>query len=76
MMSFLIYFVNHSITEQILQPNREISNLTSFVDDRYKTPIEEIQTVVYGAVSAKQSVKLRQSLNHIHDLEIRKVEIK
>ena len=34
-----------------------------------KTPIEEIQAAVDGAVSPEQAVKLRQCLNHIDELE-------
>lgn len=40
-----------------------------FVDSRCKTPIEEIQAAVDGAISPGQAVKLRQCLKHIYDLE-------
>ena len=33
-----------------------------------KTPIEEIQAAVDGAVSNEQAVKLRQCLSHIDEL--------
>ena len=49
--------------------------MTPFVDGRCKTPIEEIQAAVDGAVSAEQAVKLRQCLNHIDELEKHKSEI-
>ncbi len=42
--------------------------MTPFVDRRCKTPIEEIQAAVDGAISPEQAVKLRQCLNHIDEL--------
>ncbi len=44
--------------------------MTPFVDGRCKTPIEEIQAAVDGAISTEQTVKLRQCLNHIDELEV------
>ena len=44
-------------------------------DGRCKTPIEEIQAAVDGAVSTEQAVKLKQCLNHIDELEMHKAEI-
>ena len=38
------------------------------MDPRCKTPIEEIQAAVDGAVSPEQAVKLRQCLDHIDEL--------
>ena len=35
---------------------------------RCKTPIEEIQAAVDGAISKEQAVKLRQCLDHIDEL--------
>jgi len=49
--------------------------VTPFVDGRCKTPIEEIQAAVDGAISEEQAVKLRQCLNHIDELEKHKSEI-
>lgn len=49
--------------------------MTPFVDGRCKTPIEEIQAAVDGAISEEQAVKLRQCLNHIDELEKHKSEI-
>ena len=34
-----------------------------------KTPIEEIQAAVDGAIAPEQAIKLRQCLNHIDELE-------
>jgi len=60
---------SRSITEQILAHPGEIFDVTPFVDRRCKTPIEEIQAAIDGAVSPEQAVKLRQCLNHIDELE-------
>lgn len=53
----------------------ETFNVTPFVDRRCKTPAEEIQAAVDGAVSPGQAVKLRQCLAHINELEAHKREI-
>lgn len=66
---------SHSITEQILQHPGEFFDVAPFVDGRCKTPIEEIQSAVDGAVSPEQALKLRQCLEHIDDLEKHKSEI-
>ena len=66
---------SRSITEQILQHPRETFDVAPFVDGRCKTPIEEIQAAVDGAVSTEQAVKLRQCLNHINELEKHRAEI-
>ena len=66
---------SRSITEQILQHPRETFDVAPFVDGRCKTPIEEIQAAVDGAISKKQAVKLKQCLNHIDELEMHKAEI-
>ena len=66
---------SRSITEQILQHPGEIFDVAPFVDGRCKTPIEEIQAAVDGAISKEQAVKLRQCLNHIDELEMHKAEI-
>ena len=49
--------------------------MAPFVDGRCKTPIEEIQAAVDGAISTEQAVKLRQCLNHIDELEKHQAEI-
>lgn len=66
---------SRSITEQILQHPGETFDVAPFVDGRCKTPIEEIQAAVDGAISKEQAVKLRQCLNHIDELEQHKSEI-
>ena len=66
---------SRSITEQILQHPGEKFDVTPFVDGRCKTPIEEIQAAVDGAVSREQAVKLRQCLDHIDELEKHKSEV-
>ena len=66
---------SRSITEQILQHPGETFDVTPFVDCRCKTPIEEIQAAVDGAISEEQAVKLRQCLNHIDESELHKAEI-
>ena len=42
---------SRSITEQILQHHGETFDVAPFVDSRCKTPIEEIQAAVDGAIS-------------------------
>lgn len=44
-------------------------DVAPFVDSRCKTPIEEIQAAIDGAISPKQAVKLRQCLSHINELQ-------
>ena len=66
---------SRSITEQILQHPGETFDVAQFVDGRCKTPIEEIQAAVDGALSTEQAVKLRQCLNHIDELEKHQAEI-
>ena len=60
--------MSRSITEQILQHPGEKFDVSPFVYSRCKTPIEEIQSAVDGAISNEQAVKLRQYLNHIDEL--------
>ena len=60
---------SRSITEQILQHPGETFDVTPFVDGRCKTPIEEIQATVDGAISKEQAVKLRQYLDPINELK-------
>ena len=61
---------SRSITEYILAHPGEFFDVTPFVDRRCKTPIEEIQAAVDGAISPEQAVKLRQCLDHIDELEL------
>ena len=60
---------SRSITEYILAHPGETFDVTPYVDKRCKTPIEEIQAAVDGAVSPEQAVKLRQCLDHIDELK-------
>jgi hypothetical protein len=46
--------------------------LLLLVDESCKTPIEEIQSAVDGAISHEQAIKLRQCLLHIDELEAHK----
>ena len=66
---------SRSITEYILAHPGETFDVTPFVDKRCKTPIEEIQDAVDGAVSPEQAIKLRQCLDHIDELEKHKAEM-
>ena len=66
---------SRSITEYILAHPGETFDVTPFVDRRCKTPIEEIQAAVDGAVSPEQAIKLRQCLDHIDELEKHKEEM-
>ena len=66
---------SRSITEYILAHPGETFDVTPFVDKRCKTPIEEIQAAVDGAISPEQAIKLRQCLDHIDELEKHKAEM-
>lgn len=61
-----------SITNYMLDHPGEIFDVAPFVDGRCKTPMEEIQSAVDGAISPEQGVKLRQCLSHIDELEAHK----
>ena len=64
-----------SITRHIIDHPGELFDVAPFVDKRCKTPIEEIQAAVDGAISSEQAVKLRQCLDHIEELEAHKESI-
>ena len=64
-----------SITRHILNHPGESFDVTPFVDKRCKTPVEEIQAAVDGAISSEQAVKLRECLDHIEELEAHKKEV-
>ena len=49
--------------------NKGRFDVAPFVDSRCKTPMEEIQAAVDGAIYPEQAIKLRQCLNHIDELE-------
>lgn len=53
----------------------ETFDVAPYVDGRCKTPVEEIQAAVDGAISPEQAVKLRQCLAHIDEFETHKKEI-
>ncbi len=57
-----------SITEYILAHPGEKFDVTPFIDKRCKTPIDQIQDAVDGAICPEQAVKLRECLNHIDEL--------
>ena len=46
---------SRSITEHMLEHPGEIFDVTPFVDPRCKTPVEEIQAAVDGAISSEQA---------------------
>lgn len=75
MFSDIVGKSSRSITEQILQHPGKSFDVAPFVDRRCKTPVEEIQAAVDGAILPEQAGKLRQCLNHIDELEKRKAEI-
>ncbi len=64
-----------SIIRHILDHPGETFDVAPFVDRRCKTPIEEIQAAVDGAVSPEQAAKLRECLSHIQELETHRKNI-
>jgi transposase len=66
---------SRAITNYMLDHPGERFDVAPFVDGRCKTPIDEIQAAVDGAISHEQAVKLRQCLSHIDELEAHKREI-
>jgi len=64
-----------SIINHILEHPGEVFDVSPFVDGRCKTPIEEIQAAVDGAISPEQAIKLRECLSHIKELEAHKENI-
>ena len=66
---------SRSITTYLLDHPGERFDVAPFVDGRCKTPVEEIQAAVDGAISPEQAVKLRQCLAHIDELEAHRQEI-
>ena len=53
---------SRSITEYMLAHPGEIFDVAPFVDGRCKTPVDEIQAAVDGAISPEQAVKLRKTI--------------
>jgi transposase len=66
---------SRSITNYILDHPGVTFDVAPFVDGRCKTPLEEIQAAVDGAISSEQAVKLRQCLSHIDELYAHKQAI-
>ncbi|MCI1451860.1 MAG: IS110 family transposase [Lachnospiraceae bacterium] len=64
-----------SIIRYMLDHPNEKFDVTPFVDPRCKTPIEEIQAAVDGAISPAQAVKLQACMDHIDELEAHKKHI-
>ena len=64
-----------SITDYMLAHPGEIFDVSPFINGHCKTPIEEIQAAVDGAISPEQAIKLQQCLNHIDELKIHLDEI-
>lgn len=64
-----------SIANYILEHPGETFDVSPFVDPRCKTPVSEIQAAVDGTISPEQTVKLRQCLVHIVELEAHRKEI-
>ncbi|MGM0110214.1 hypothetical protein IGI52_000510 [Enterococcus sp. DIV0187] len=58
-----------SIIYYLLDHPGETFDVQPFIHGRCKTPIEEIQAAVDGAVSVSQAIKLRQCLQHIDEIE-------
>ena len=67
---------SRSITNYMLDQPGETFDVAPFVDGRCKTPIEEIQAAVDGAISPEQAVKLRQCPTHIDELEAHRKDIR
>lgn len=64
-----------SIIYYLLDHPGETFDVRPFVDARCKTPIEEIQAAVDGAISTAQAIKLRQCLTHIDEIETHREKI-
>ncbi len=64
-----------SITEHILAHPGETFDVAPFVHSRCKHSVEEIQAAVDGSISPEQSIKLREILCHIDELDIHKRNI-
>jgi len=63
-----------AITERLLE-NSEPFDVTPFVDGRCKTPINEIQLAVDGAMCANQAEKLRIIRSHMNSLKLCKANL-
>lgn len=56
---------SRAITNYMLEHPGENFDVSPFVNGHCKTPIEEKQASVDGAISPEQAIKLRQCLAHI-----------
>lgn len=66
---------SRSITNYMLDHPGETFDVTPFINGRCKTPVSEMQAAVDGAIFSEQSIKLRQCLAHIDELEAHRKEI-
>lgn len=66
---------SRSIIGYILEHPGETFDVSPFVDRRCKTPVEEIQAAVDGAISHEQAAKLKECLRHIDEIEAHKRNI-
>ena len=64
-----------SIIHYMIEHPGEAFDVQPFVDPRCKKSLEEIQAAVDGAISPSQTIKLRQCLAHIDELESHRKEI-
>ena len=61
-----------SIIQYMLDNPGVYFDVKPFIDPRCKTPVEEIQAAVDGAISPAHAVKLRECMSHIDQLESHK----
>lgn len=66
---------SRAITNYILEHPGENFDVAPFINRHCKTPVEEIQAAVDGAISKEQAIKLRQCLTHIDELDAHKTKI-
>ena len=64
-----------SIIRYILDHPGEKFDVAPFLNWRCKSPVEEVQAAVDGAISPEQALKLRECLDHIDELEAHKEKI-
>jgi len=65
----------NAIIEHILEHPNEPFDVRKFVDGRCKTPIEDIQAAVDGAICSEQADKLRIIRTHLSDLDKAKANL-
>jgi hypothetical protein len=64
-----------AIIQQILDHPNEYFDVSHFIHKGCKTPVEEIQAAVDGAICAEQAEKLRIIRTHLDDLDKAKVNL-